>query len=83
MLIIHIHNDGTGDITTGNYEYSVYINRTPIAHGRVVSIHAPAQGATYKIQIIVTSIEFTFSPRTYPEGFKSICNCQGALQKRI
>ena len=37
MLIIHIHNDGTGYITTGNYEYSVYINRTPIAHGRIES----------------------------------------------
>lgn len=43
MLIIHIHNDGTGDIDTGNYEYSVYINRTPIAHGYIEG-HSRADG---------------------------------------
>lgn len=33
MLILYIHNDGTGTVKTGNYEYSVCINQTYIDGG--------------------------------------------------
>ena len=35
MLIITLHNDGTGDTKTGNYNYEVFINTRRIAKGRV------------------------------------------------
>ena len=35
MLIIQIHNDGTGNGVLANYDYSVYVNRDKIAEGRV------------------------------------------------
>jgi hypothetical protein len=35
MLIITLHNDGTGDLLTGNYDYKVYINDRLLARGRV------------------------------------------------
>jgi len=35
MLILKIHNDGTGDKLIGNYNYSVFINYDKIAEGRV------------------------------------------------
>ena len=35
MLIITLHNDGTGDTKTGNYDYEVFINTRRIAKGRV------------------------------------------------
>ena len=35
MLIITFHNDGTGDVTEGNYNYEVYINKELIGLGRL------------------------------------------------
>ena len=35
MLTIKIHNDGTGNIETGNYDYEVLINDKVIESGRV------------------------------------------------
>lgn len=35
MLIITFHNDGTGDVIEGNYDYSVYINKDLIYTGRL------------------------------------------------
>ena len=37
MLIIKIHNDGTGDTTIGNYDYTVYINEEKISKGKIES----------------------------------------------
>lgn len=34
MLIIKIHNDGTGDVETGNYTYQVLVNNTLIDSGK-------------------------------------------------
>jgi len=35
MLIIKIHNDGTGTKKIGNYTYGIYINERRIANGRL------------------------------------------------
>ena len=35
MLIIKIHNDGTGTNKSANYNYGVYVNSWRIAHGRI------------------------------------------------
>lgn len=35
MLIVTFHNDGTGDKIEGNYDVTVYINRTVIWVGRI------------------------------------------------
>ena len=35
MLTINIHNDGTGDEKTGNYDYQVRVNQEVIAEGRI------------------------------------------------
>lgn len=35
MLTITFHNDSTGDVRLGNYDYIVYINEVIIAEGRV------------------------------------------------
>ena len=35
MLIIKIHNDGTGTDESANYNYSVFVNNRTIAHGRI------------------------------------------------
>ena len=35
MLIVKIHNDGTGTRAIGNYDVSVCVNQEEIWHGRV------------------------------------------------
>jgi hypothetical protein len=35
MLIITLHNDGTGDLHYGNYDYEVFVNQKKISSGRV------------------------------------------------
>jgi hypothetical protein len=35
MLIIQIHNDGTGNKETANYTYAVFVNQENIAQGEV------------------------------------------------
>ena len=35
MLIITIHNDSSGDIKTGNYNYKVFINKELLEEGRI------------------------------------------------
>jgi hypothetical protein len=35
MLIIKIHNDGTGTKASGNYDVSVLLNTTPLWFGRI------------------------------------------------
>ena len=35
MLIIKIHNDGTGTNESANYDYGVYINERRITNGRI------------------------------------------------
>jgi hypothetical protein len=35
MLIVYIHNDGTGNSIIGNYDYTVMVNNLLIGKGRV------------------------------------------------
>lgn len=35
MLIVTLHNDGTGPDEAANYDYRVYVNSTLIGSGRV------------------------------------------------
>ena len=35
MLTIRIHNDGTGDVVKGNYDWEVWVNQDKIDAGRV------------------------------------------------
>ena len=35
MLIIKVHNDGTGSNESANYDYGVYVNYRRIANGRI------------------------------------------------
>ena len=35
MLTIRIHNDGTGDVVKGNYDWEVWVNQNIIDAGRV------------------------------------------------
>lgn len=35
MLIVLVHNDGTGTEESANYDYEVRINHDVIAHGRI------------------------------------------------
>jgi len=35
MLMIYFHNDGTGDAIEGNYDVSVFINKTLLWEGRI------------------------------------------------
>lgn len=43
MLIITLHNDGTGDQLKGNYNYTVYINEQILDKGRIEG-HARPSG---------------------------------------
>lgn len=43
MLIITIHNDGTGNVETGNYDYTVRVNNTILERGSVKG-HKRRQG---------------------------------------
>lgn len=52
MLIIRIHNDGTGDTATGNYDYSVSVNTRIIAEGRIEG-HCRADGWKTLVQKLV------------------------------
>lgn len=36
MLIVLVHNDGTGTKKIANYDYEVRINHDVIAHGQIV-----------------------------------------------
>ena len=36
MLIVLVHNDGTGTEEIANYDYEVRINHDVIAHGQIV-----------------------------------------------
>lgn len=35
MLIIKIHNDGSGNNDSANYDYTVFVNKKIIAEGRI------------------------------------------------
>ena len=35
MLTITFHNDGTGNVDIGSYDYKVFVNKDLIAQGRV------------------------------------------------
>ena len=37
MLHIHLHNNGTGTVTKGNYDYQVFVNRTQIGEGTILN----------------------------------------------
>jgi hypothetical protein len=57
MLIVYIHNDGTGDKDTGNYDYKVQINHTVIHEGRVEGFPR-GQGAGKLIAEVADDIAF-------------------------
>ena len=42
MLTIQIHNDGTGDETSANYDVTTYINRHVIWTGRIKGFNRSA-----------------------------------------
>ncbi len=52
MLQIKIHNDSTGDVETGYYNYDVFINQTVIASGRIEG-HKRREGWTSLVQKLV------------------------------
>ncbi len=39
MLIVLVHNDGTGTEEQANYDYEVRINKEVIEHGRILNHH--------------------------------------------
>ena len=43
MLIITLHNDGTGDVRTGNYDYVVRVNDNVLERGHIEG-HMRGQG---------------------------------------
>lgn len=43
MLIITLHNDGTGDVRTGNYDYVVRVNDNVLERGHIEG-HLREQG---------------------------------------
>lgn len=43
MLIITLHNDGTGDVRTGNYDYVVRVNDNVLERGHIEG-HLRGQG---------------------------------------
>ena len=43
MLIITLHNDGTGDVRTGNYDYTVRANDNVLERGHIEG-HLRRQG---------------------------------------
>lgn len=56
MLIIKILNDGTGDLRTGNYLYSVYVNENLIALGKIKN-HKRAKGWRNLVKMIIKQEE--------------------------
>lgn len=60
MLIIRIHNDGTGDVKIGNYDYEVLINHDVIARGRVEGYHR-GDGWQELVKLMVLDNELSLS----------------------
>jgi hypothetical protein len=56
MLIVYIHNDGTGTDKVGNYDYTVQINHQVLHQGRVEG-HLRGYGAAALIEDVALDIQ--------------------------
>jgi hypothetical protein len=57
MLIIKIHNDGTGTNESANYTYGVFVNDRRIFRGRIIEHNRNHGWISLLCQLVVNALE--------------------------